>query len=151
MGDGVVIRQCGDAATLAGLRRAWVEENAGEPIDDADFEIRYAEWAEAEHGRRDSFLARAGGVPVGMMNLTWFERMPAPGRAGSRWCYLGNAFVLASHRNLGIGTALLSAVLEHARTRGAVRVVLSPSPRSVAFYQRAGFGAPSMLMAQEIA
>jgi len=38
--------------------------------------------------------------------------------------------------------------MNHARLCGAVRIVLSPSERSVPFYQRAGFGPATMLMAK---
>jgi hypothetical protein len=47
------------------------------------------------------WLAEEGGRPVGMMNLAIYERMPRPGRALSRWGYLGNVFVLAAHRTRG--------------------------------------------------
>jgi GNAT superfamily N-acetyltransferase len=81
-----------------------------------------------------------------MMNLAIFERMPRPGRAPGRWGYLGNAFVLAAYRDQGIGSQLLSAVLGYADENGLVRVVLSPTERSIPFYERAGFGPASALM-----
>jgi len=81
-----------------------------------------------------------------MMNLAIFERMPRPGHEPSRWGYLGNAFILEAYRNQGIGTRLLNAVLGYADENHLARVVLSPSDRSVPFYQRAGFGPADSLM-----
>jgi GNAT superfamily N-acetyltransferase len=81
-----------------------------------------------------------------MMNLAVFERMPRPGRPPSRWGYLGNAFVLAAYRNRGIGAQLIDAALDYADRNGFVRVVLSPTCRSVPFYERAGFGPASALL-----
>jgi GNAT superfamily N-acetyltransferase len=81
-----------------------------------------------------------------MMNLSVFERMPRPGANPGRWGYIGNAFVLAAHRDQGIGSLLLAAVLAHADSHGFVRVVLRPSQRSVPFYQRAGFAANTGLL-----
>jgi GNAT superfamily N-acetyltransferase len=130
---------------LAGLRRRWVSE-AGE-AGDPSFEERFAAWYAAEAGRRLTWIASVADEPVGMVNLTVFERMPRPGAAPSRWGYLGNAFVLASHRDRGVGGRLLSALLAFARAEGFVRVVLSPTERSVPFYERAGFGPADMLMA----
>jgi GNAT superfamily N-acetyltransferase len=72
--------------------------------------------------------------------------MPRPGRPPSRWGYFSNAFVLARYRDRGIGRALIGALLDHATTNGFVRVVVSPSPRSIPFYARAGFGPADMLM-----
>ncbi|MCX2954867.1 GNAT family N-acetyltransferase [Lentzea sp. NEAU-D7] len=92
-------------------------------------------------------MAELDGEAIGMMNLALFERMPRPGRPASRWAYLGNAFVLAAPRNRGVGTTLLNAGIAHARDRRCARIVLSPSERSVSFYQQAGFGPATMLLA----
>ena len=142
-----VIRRAGDAdvAAIVGLRREWAREQDGDQPD-ADFDERLAAWFGRESGRRISWLAVADGRPVGMMNLAIFDRMPRPGRAPASWGYLGNAFVLAAYRNQGIGTELLRSVLSYADEAGLVRVVLSPSQRSVPFYERAGFGAADALL-----
>jgi GNAT superfamily N-acetyltransferase len=84
--------------------------------------------------------------PVGMMNLAIYERMPKPGRALSRWGYLGNVFVLAAYRNRDIGSQLVSAALDYADRNGFARVVLSPTERSIPLYERAGFGPADALM-----
>ena len=81
-----------------------------------------------------------------MMNLAIFERMPRPGRPPGHWGYLGNAFVLAACRNQGIGGRLLDSVLAYAAEKAFARVVLSPSERSIPFYERAGFGPADHLL-----
>lgn len=146
----VFVRQVSnrDSAGLAALRRAWSEEMAGGALNDDGFEERFSRWSAAEESRRVMFVAVVGGQDVGMVNLAVFERMPRPEQASSRWCYLGNAFVLAEHRDRGVGSALLDAAVNHARACGAVRIVLSPSRRSEPFYRRAGFGPATMLMAK---
>jgi GNAT superfamily N-acetyltransferase len=151
-----VVRRAGDAdlALVARLRREWTTEQNGDSGDRGDpagradpgFEERFEAWWARESPRRITWLAEVDRRPVGMMNLAVFERMPRPGRAASRWGYLGNAFVLALYRNQGIGGLLLSAVLGHARDSHFARVVLSPSERSIPFYQRAGFGSADVLM-----
>ena len=142
-----VIRRAGDAdlAAIARLRRQWTQEQGG-AANDPRFDRRLAAWFARESARRITWLAEAGGRPVGMMNLAIFERMPRPGRAPSRWGYLGNAFVLAAYRNRGIGGKLIQAVLGYADENGFARVVLSPSQRSIPFYQRSGFGPADALM-----
>ena len=134
-----------DAPALAALRRAWTAEQHG-PVDDPGFEARFLDWYERESARRFSWLAEVDGELAGMMNLAVFERMPQPGREPGSWGYLANSFVLAARRNQGIGSLLLGALLAHADAHGYVRVVLSPSPRSVLFYQRAGFAQGTELM-----
>jgi GNAT superfamily N-acetyltransferase len=142
-----VVRIAGpaDAPALAALRRAWTEEQHGSLADEG-FEARFASWFERESARRVTWLAELAGEPAGMVNLTVFDRMPQPGRDPGRWAYLGNAFVLSAFRNQGIGSALMGALLRYADERRYVRVVLSPSERSVPLYQRHGFRADGGLL-----
>jgi GNAT superfamily N-acetyltransferase len=137
------VRRCrpDDGPRLAGLRRAWVEENAGAEVPDPGYDEAYEAWWQREYDRRVSWVAELEGEPVGMLNMCVFTRMPAPGRLHSQWGYLANLFVLAGHRNGGIGAQLLADCLAFAREQKFVRVVLSPSERSVPFYLRAGFRA----------
>jgi GNAT superfamily N-acetyltransferase len=129
----------------AWLRRESAAEQDGDGADPS-FEERFGAWYARESSRRVIWLAEVDGRPVGAMNLSVFERMPRPGQAPGRWGYLGNAFVLAAYRNQGVGGQLLDAVLGYASENGFVRVVLSPSERSIPFYERAGFGPADALM-----
>jgi GNAT superfamily N-acetyltransferase len=136
--ESVDVRLAGadDARALAALRARWSEG------EEPGFEQRMADWLEAEGERRTTWLALLDGKPVGMTSLFEYRRMPRPGRAASRWGYLSNMFVLEPFRDRGVGTALLDAVIAAAGERGYARLVLSPSERSVPFYQRAGFIVP---------
>ncbi|MFL6158036.1 MAG: GNAT family N-acetyltransferase [Marmoricola sp.] len=140
------IATAADAAALAALRRAWVEENAGAAVEDDAFEADFASWFATEERRRVTWLAEVEGAPVAMLNLTVFQRMPRPGLPPSRWGYLGNFFVRADHRDAGLGAALLAACTAYADEHGFVRIVLSPSERSVPLYLRAGFGPATSLL-----
>jgi GNAT superfamily N-acetyltransferase len=143
----IVIRRADDAdvAALAALRHEWTREWGGGGADPG-FAERFAAWFEQETARRITWLATADGRAVGMVNLTVFERMPQPGRAPSRWGYLGNAFVLAAYRDRGIGGRLLDALLSYADEHDFARVVLNPSARAIPLYLRAGFRPASALL-----
>jgi GNAT superfamily N-acetyltransferase len=136
------IRQAGerDLAALVSLRQRWTGE------DDPTFAARWEEWFRREQHQRIFWLAEIEGLPVGMTNLMLFERMPRPGGPSSRWGYLANMFVVEEHRDRGVGTALLNALLDHARELQLVRIVLSPTLRSIPFYERAGFGPADELL-----
>lgn len=92
------------------------------------------------------WLAELDGEPVGMVNLLVYRRMPSPGQRNPDWGYLGNAYVRTGHRDRGIGGLLLDALLGYARTQNLARVVLSPSARSVPYYERGGFTTSDKLM-----
>jgi GNAT superfamily N-acetyltransferase len=149
MDDDVTVRIAGplDSGGIAALRRAWTEESLGRAATDPEFGERFAGWHAVESGRRVSVVAEWDGALVGMVHLAVFERMPAPERMASRWGYLANAYVRPEHRDGGIGAAMVDLLLRRARELGCVRVVLAPSERSVPFYERAGFGPATMLMA----
>ncbi|GCD92343.1 N-acetyltransferase [Nocardioides sp. LS1] len=132
---------------VAALRRAWTEENAGHPVEDDDFTGRFEEWLEREQDQRVTWLGYVDGVAVAMVNLLVFTRMPRPGEsAPTQWGYLANCYVLPEHRNGGLGGRMLDALTAYADEQGFVRVVLSPSPRSVPFYLRGGFEPATSLM-----
>lgn len=136
------IRVAGDAdvGVLAQLRRVWNEENAGGPVDDAGFEAAFAKWWAVEHTSRTFFLVEVDGRPVGMANVKHYDRMPAAGRtSGMRWGYVGNVFVLAEHRDAGIGQALMDELIAWAGQMGLDHLRLAPSPLSTSFYARLGF------------
>jgi GNAT superfamily N-acetyltransferase len=151
VGETTLVRlaAAGDGPAVAALRAAWTQEWHGSTSDDGYAE-RFAAWWASEGPRRLTWLAWADAVPVGMVNLAVFERMPAPGRAPSRWGHLGNAYVLPEWRSRGVGTALLTELLAYARSEGFARVVLRPSDRSIPFYRRAGFAAATSLMLTEL-
>jgi GNAT superfamily N-acetyltransferase len=140
-----------DAPVVAALRRAWTEENHGGPVEDDGFEAVFAEWFAREHDQRVTWLAEADGRAVGMLNLLVFRRMPrprspeAPGGPDA-WGYVANVYVEPAARDTGTGGALLDAATSHADEHGFARLVLSPSERSVPFYERAGFTTATSLM-----
>ncbi len=146
----VTVRSAGpqDVERLAALRQEYAEEEQGR-TDDPGFRARFAAWQAGAAQRRLFWLAEAGPRPIGMLNLSVFERMPRPGRPESRWGYIGNVFVLAAYRNRGIGARLLDAAVAYAREAGFARVVLSPTERATPFYARAGFRPATSLMVLE--
>jgi GNAT superfamily N-acetyltransferase len=134
-----------DVEAMAALRRAWIEEDAG-PVDEPAYEQAFADWYAAEGDRRVAWIAFVDGIPVGMLSLLEFRRMPRPGRLDSRWGYVSNVFVLGEYRNRGLGRELLDAMLAFARERSYVRLILSPSERARPLYERVGFGPPDELL-----
>ena len=55
-------------------------------------------------------------------------------------------YVDRAARDAGVGARLLDAATSYADDQGFARLVLSPSERSVPFYERAGFATATSLM-----
>ncbi|MDR6175198.1 GNAT superfamily N-acetyltransferase [Nocardioides zeae] len=149
-------RDAADVAAVRSLRRAWSEEDAGRPLDDPTFVERFDAWWARERDQRITWLAvgpEAGAL--GMLNVLEFERMPTPRRADrvrpTAWGYLANFYVRPEARGRGVGEALLTACTAHADAAGWARIVLSPSPRSVALYARHGFTTTDGLLVRRAA
>jgi GNAT superfamily N-acetyltransferase len=153
-GDDVRLATDDDWRAIARLRREWVEENAGEPLDDPDYLPAFEAWFEVERRQRLTWLGladgRADGHPVGMLNMLVFQRMPKPSARAQdlpmEWGYVANVFVDAAHRRSGLGARMLAACTTYADAHRFARIVLTPSERSVPFYARAGFEPATRLM-----
>jgi GNAT superfamily N-acetyltransferase len=142
----VVVRMAdaSDLGTLAMLRSQWTGTR-----QDPNFERRFADWVKAEGARRTSWIATVDESPAGMASLFEYRRMPRPGQPESRWGYVSNMFVREEFRDRGIGSLLLRAIIDTGDERGYARLVLSPSPRSVPLYRRAGFVIPDQDAGQD--
>lgn len=141
VGEACEIRPVGeDCGDLMRVRAMWF------PGADEDFERRFREWWSFERHQRHAVVAYLADSPVGMANGQVFSRMPAAGRTPAQWLYGANVFVGEQHRRMGIGRALMTALIDYARSRSMVRVVLAPSEMSIPLYESLGFRAAHDLM-----
>jgi GNAT superfamily N-acetyltransferase len=137
-----------DVTALAQLRHSWTTEQ-GAAAEDPQFAAAFAAWLAGEVGHRTFWIADQQSHPVGMVNLLTVERMPRPGRPTSCWGYLGNLYVLPDHRLAGVGTQLVTTLLETATQRELERVLVHPNERSLPFWRRTAFVETSDLLAYE--
>ena len=108
-----------DEALLAEIRRRVFIEEQAVPAD--------LEW-DGEDAAARHWLALQDGAPVGTARML---------RDG----HIGRMAVLARGRGLGVGTALLRAVLDQAREDGHREVYLHAQTHALTFYERLGFTA----------
>jgi GNAT superfamily N-acetyltransferase len=141
----VRVRRAGapDGDAVAALRRAWVEQRGrARPGSDPGFEHGFATWWRAELSHHAVWVAEVGSGNawdvVGSLDVAEVAAMPAPGRPGERWGYVGSLVALGAAPR-GVPRRLLGAAVAHARDRGLARLVLRPSPAGAAFYRAAGF------------
>ena len=141
-----------DALALARLRLEF-RSSIGAPEEDHDaFVERCAQWISprlADGSRWRAWVAEEGGSAGTLLGTVWIgliEKMPNPIAEPEENGYLTNFYVVPRARGMGIGTALLDAALAWCRGREVHAVVLWPTTRSRALYERHGFGPPRALM-----
>ena len=135
-----------DVDELARLRWDFRREH-GTPaaLSFEDFRREFGAFADDVLAREDAWrawVAESSGRVVGCVWLQLIEKVPHPSRRrhGRPLAYVTNMYVVPELRNSGLGGRLLDAAMEHARDREVDGVVVWPSDRSVALYERAGFG-----------
>jgi ribosomal protein S18 acetylase RimI-like enzyme len=118
-----------DREALRSLWEAWQAELAdAPPWADTSWQANEPELDRALAANA-LFLAEDGGVPVGFVS-SWLENHM--GR-------IGDLYVLPNARGTGTGRALVSAVVENLRARGATHLFVSSNPEALDFYERLGF------------
>ena len=86
------------------------------------------------------------GPPLEWRGSSVIERIPGP----EHWTRLSGAiqsvYVLADHRNGGLGSILIRELIEGARQKGLDYLSVHPSPRSFPFYRRLSFRGEGSLL-----
>jgi GNAT superfamily N-acetyltransferase len=133
-----------DVGTLARLRWQLYTEDAPALSESAAeyrqrFE-RFAREALADPDWRVWVAEDEDGAVVGAMWRFRVPRIPQPDRGEpAPLGYLTNVYVQPAHRDGGLGSRMLRAVIDASRAEGFSLIVTWPSDRSYPFYERAGF------------
>jgi GNAT superfamily N-acetyltransferase len=129
-----------DAAVLASLRYEFRAE-MDPPTEPRDaFEARMRSWWSGRPaGQWRAWIAVEGDEPIGEVFLQIVEKVPNPIVEPERLGYITSLYVVPGRRNGAVGGALLDRALDDCRREGLDTVVLWPSKRSRALYQRHGF------------
>ncbi len=115
--------------------------------------VRILPWAQARSAAtaiREAVFVVEQGVPRAIELDEWDQRCvhavayDAAGRAVGTGRLLpdghvGRMAVLREARRLGVGSAILAALVERARARGMTRVMLNAQVHAAPFYRRHGF------------
>lgn len=137
-----------DAPTLARFRLE-LRSNKNQIETDADFLARCTSWMR-ERLRTNTawraWLAERDQTPLGNVWAQLVEKIPNPSSETESFVYLTNFYVREAHRGQGIGTQLLTAVLDWSKVNNAHTIILWPRERSKTLYTRHGFTAADDLM-----
>ena len=127
-----------DLESLGNLR--WQFDHEGQEDGDPKARPQFiADFVESQDDGLFHWLAEVNGEPVAVMSIRKVKKVAKLGALDRCWGYLTNCYVLPDYRNQGIGAELLSAVSKWAKNEQLELLIVWPSERSFAFYERGGF------------
>jgi len=128
-----------DRATLRALWERWQSESVAPPWADTSWEANEPELDRAL-AANGVFFAEEDGEAVGFVSA-WLEGHVAR---------IGDLYVTRAARRSGAGGALVEAVIENLRARGATHLLLDANLESLAFYEKLGFREQSRNLVLEL-
>ena len=137
-----------DVAQLAELRYEF-RSNLAAPIEDrAEFLDRCEAWMKERlgDGHWHCWVAEDDGRLIGNVWIQIVDKIPTPTDEPEEHAYLTNFFVLESARGRGIGSEMMTRVLEWSAKKQVHAVFLWPTTRTRALYERHGFRADGDVM-----
>jgi ribosomal protein S18 acetylase RimI-like enzyme len=97
-----------------------------------------------------SLVARRGGEPVGCGTIMFQLRPPHAKHLRNLFGYILNVYVRPEFRKRGVASAIMRALHEEARRRGARRVGLHASAAGAPVYRRLGYVCKESYMEVEL-
>jgi GNAT superfamily N-acetyltransferase len=138
-----------DVPSLSRLRYEFRARLGGVVEDEPAFAARFESWLAArldEPTRWAGWVACEQTALIGTVWIGLIEKMPNPVGEPEEHGYLTNFYVDPRRRGQGVGTALMTAALGWCEARGVHAVILWPTTRSRALYERHGFAPPAAIM-----
>lgn len=138
-----------DLVGAATLRWNWVcEMSHPDSAGRAEYIDQVVAWARENSATHLCFVAEVDGELVGTAWLAIAARVPSPGSLDRKNAELQGVYVAPAHRNTGIGSELIAAAVDAARSLGVERTIVHSSEDAVRAYERAGFAASPLLLEQ---
>ncbi len=139
-----------DALPLARLRFTFRSGLGRASESEDEFVGRCEAWMRErlrEGGRWGCWIAEQGPALVGNVWVQLIEKIPNPVAEAEYHAYVTNFYVRDEARGRGVGTMLLSGALEWCKSQGVQAVILWPTQRSRALYERQGFSVRTDILA----
>ena len=131
-----------DAAILARLRCELRSSSHLLIENEQAFLERCESWMKErlrQGGQWQCWIAERQATVVGAVWAQLIEKIPNPVAEPEYYVYLTNFYVREAYRGAGVGSRLLTAVLEWSKSKNAEKVILWPTEKSKTFYLRHGF------------
>jgi GNAT superfamily N-acetyltransferase len=140
---GVTVRDARleDGPVLARMRWEMSAEDGAQVRGYDGYESEFLPfWRDAvDGGRWHVWIGEADGVAVSTIWVYRVPKVPRPHPEPRSYGYVTNVYTVPAYRNARIGSAVLARVVEWALEQDLEGLYVSPSERSLQFYERAGF------------
>ncbi len=90
-------------------------------------------------GRHIACFASLNGEIIGCGGLCLEEEMPSPDNPGGHCAYLMNIYCRPPYRKQGVGSAIVTHLVDEAKARSITKIYLETSPEGRRLYQGNGF------------
>jgi len=146
----IMLATLSDVPALARLLREFVSQEERATRTEREFAADLGGWWERHSASHVAFLARLPSHgAIGMAWLALVPRVPRPGALGRISGDVQSVFVMDEHRRVGVGTALIQAIVEHAAGLGVEHLTVHAGER-VTLYERASFTSSRALLIRKL-
>ncbi len=112
------------------------------PVDDFQALYQDAGWWQDDYKITDDFLRRIPQKSALFAGAFWEKKLIGMGRALSDLCsdaYIQDVVVLSAYQKLGIGSMIVTFLIQELKKRGVDWIGLIGEPGTRAFYENLGF------------
>ncbi|WAL66636.1 GNAT family N-acetyltransferase [Amycolatopsis cynarae] len=140
-----------ELGAVAELRWRWVLEDRNTPgTGQEEFVRRFVGWAQTHKSSHRCLVMVRGNVVIGMAWLAIVHRVPTPHALERASGDVQCVYVLPEHRDAGLGSRLIDAIVKVARELRLERLTVHSSTRAVSAYSRGGFAMSPRLLQVEL-
>lgn len=112
------------------------------PVDELQALYQDAGWWQDNYKISDAFLRQIPEKSALFAGAFWEKKLIGMGRALSDLCsdaYIQDIAVLSAYQKLGIGTLIVSFLIQELKKRGVDWIGLIGEPGTLSFYEKLGF------------
>ncbi|TVT51981.1 GNAT family N-acetyltransferase [Amycolatopsis rhizosphaerae] len=140
-----------ELSAVAELRWRWVLENGSSPgTGQEEFVRRFVSWVQVHKSSHHCLVMVRGEAVIGMAWLAIIQRVPTPHALDRASGDVQCVYVLPEHRDAGLGSRLIEAVVNLARELRLERLTVHSSTRAISAYSRGGFVISPRLLQVEL-
>lgn len=136
----ISVRLVTDIDTIMRWRGEVVKAVFGESISDSLVSHNHSYYRRhIADGSHIAMIATFDGADAGCGGVCFYEELPSPDNPSGLCAYLMNIYVRKGYRHMGVGTAIVEALIGEARRQKCGKIYLEATDAGKPLYRREGF------------